>query len=224
MPGTGSGQSAWRPAASRRSGRGRDGRTSRYVCRRLQLPRPHGRDSGPRRAGFARSALRSNRELRSGEDRRRAALARARALEHNVPATPGRVPRRAHRDHELRACERWRAGSRPARRAHSRSRATRDADGAARSGGARRSGLELSESGAGRSLEPRCDCQRDRRRSGACRQHALERGGPRLDRRLAPCSIGQMYRWQIRGVSFDEAFRNAMAGAAQILSGHGLPR
>jgi uncharacterized protein len=35
---------------------------------------------------------------------------------------------------------------------------------------------------------------------------------------------GKMYRWQIRGVSFDEAFRNVMAGAAQILSGHGLPR
>jgi uncharacterized protein len=34
---------------------------------------------------------------------------------------------------------------------------------------------------------------------------------------------GQRYRWQIRGVSFDDAFRNAMAGAAQILSGHGQP-
>jgi uncharacterized protein len=30
-------------------------------------------------------------------------------------------------------------------------------------------------------------------------------------------------RWQIRGVSFDEAFRNAMSGSARILSGHGAP-
>jgi hypothetical protein len=35
---------------------------------------------------------------------------------------------------------------------------------------------------------------------------------------------GKTYGWQIRGVSFDDAFRNAMAGAAQILSGHGQPR
>ncbi len=28
-------------------------------------------------------------------------------------------------------------------------------------------------------------------------------------------------RWQIRGVNFDAAFRNAMAGSARILSGHG---
>ncbi|HYZ26251.1 MAG TPA: DUF2066 domain-containing protein [Geminicoccaceae bacterium] len=34
---------------------------------------------------------------------------------------------------------------------------------------------------------------------------------------------GKTYRWQIRGVSFDDAFRHAMAGAAQILSGHGQP-
>jgi uncharacterized protein len=31
-------------------------------------------------------------------------------------------------------------------------------------------------------------------------------------------------RSQIRGVSFDAAFRNAMEGSAQILSGHGEPR
>jgi len=31
------------------------------------------------------------------------------------------------------------------------------------------------------------------------------------------------YRWQIRGVGFDDAFRNGMRGAAQILSGHGQP-
>jgi uncharacterized protein len=35
---------------------------------------------------------------------------------------------------------------------------------------------------------------------------------------------GEGYQWQVRGVSFDDAFRNAMAGAAQILSGHGRPR
>jgi hypothetical protein len=35
---------------------------------------------------------------------------------------------------------------------------------------------------------------------------------------------GKIYRWQIRGVGFDDAFRNAMAGAAQILSGHGQPK
>jgi hypothetical protein len=29
--------------------------------------------------------------------------------------------------------------------------------------------------------------------------------------------------WQVRGVSFDEAFRDAMRGAAQILSGNGTP-
>jgi hypothetical protein len=31
-------------------------------------------------------------------------------------------------------------------------------------------------------------------------------------------------RWRIAGVSFDEAFRNAMGGALQILSGHGTPK
>jgi hypothetical protein len=34
---------------------------------------------------------------------------------------------------------------------------------------------------------------------------------------------GQSYRWQIRGVGFDDAFRSAMSGAAQILTGHGQP-
>jgi uncharacterized protein len=34
---------------------------------------------------------------------------------------------------------------------------------------------------------------------------------------------GKTHRWQIRGVSFDDAFRNAIAGAAQMLSGHGQP-
>jgi hypothetical protein len=32
---------------------------------------------------------------------------------------------------------------------------------------------------------------------------------------------GQSYRWQVRSVGFDDAFRSAMSGAAQILSGHG---
>jgi hypothetical protein len=36
-------------------------------------------------------------------------------------------------------------------------------------------------------------------------------------------SADQTYQWQIRGVSFDEAFRRAMGGTAQILSGHGQP-
>lgn len=34
---------------------------------------------------------------------------------------------------------------------------------------------------------------------------------------------GKTYRWQVRGVSFDEAFRNAIRGAAEILSGNGDP-
>ena len=35
---------------------------------------------------------------------------------------------------------------------------------------------------------------------------------------------GAVHRWQIRGVSFDDAFRNAVGGAAQILSGNGDPQ
>jgi len=34
---------------------------------------------------------------------------------------------------------------------------------------------------------------------------------------------GKTYEWQVRGVSFDEAFRAAIRGAAQILSGNGQP-
>jgi hypothetical protein len=34
---------------------------------------------------------------------------------------------------------------------------------------------------------------------------------------------GKVHRWQVRGVNFDEAFRNAMRGTAQILSGNGQP-
>ncbi len=34
---------------------------------------------------------------------------------------------------------------------------------------------------------------------------------------------GKTFKWQDRSVTFDEAFRNAMGGAAQILSGHGQP-
>ncbi|MER9653533.1 DUF2066 domain-containing protein [Mesorhizobium sp. M0152] len=41
------------------------------------------------------------------------------------------------------------------------------------------------------------------------------------DWRLA--TAGNTYRWQVRGVSFDDAFRVAMRGAAQILSGNGQP-
>jgi hypothetical protein len=39
--------------------------------------------------------------------------------------------------------------------------------------------------------------------------------------RFAPA--GQAYQWSVKGVSFDAAFRSAMLGAAQILSGHGAP-
>jgi uncharacterized protein len=35
---------------------------------------------------------------------------------------------------------------------------------------------------------------------------------------------GKTYMWHVRGVSFDEAFRVAMRGAAQILSGNGQPK
>lgn len=35
---------------------------------------------------------------------------------------------------------------------------------------------------------------------------------------------GKIRHWQIRGVSFDDAFRNAVDGAELILSGHGAPR
>jgi uncharacterized protein len=35
---------------------------------------------------------------------------------------------------------------------------------------------------------------------------------------------GGVHRWQIRGVTFDAAFRNALGGSAQILSGHGDPK
>ena len=34
---------------------------------------------------------------------------------------------------------------------------------------------------------------------------------------------GRTHQWQVRGVSFDEAFRVAMRGAAQVLSGNGSP-
>jgi hypothetical protein len=34
---------------------------------------------------------------------------------------------------------------------------------------------------------------------------------------------GATSRWQRRGVTFDDAFRDALAGAAQIMSGHGQP-
>jgi hypothetical protein len=34
---------------------------------------------------------------------------------------------------------------------------------------------------------------------------------------------GRTYRWQVRGVTFDEAFRRGIGGAAQVLSGNGDP-
>ena len=34
---------------------------------------------------------------------------------------------------------------------------------------------------------------------------------------------GRLHKWQIRGVTFDEAFRRGLGGAAQILSGNGDP-
>ena len=35
---------------------------------------------------------------------------------------------------------------------------------------------------------------------------------------------GKTYQWTIKDVNFDDAFRSAVRGAAQILSGHGAPR
>ncbi|WP_185970185.1 DUF2066 domain-containing protein [Mesorhizobium sp. WSM4306] len=52
----------------------------------------------------------------------------------------------------------------------------------------------------------------------AWRQEALGWVG---DWRLA--FKGKEYRWQVRGVSFDDAFRNAVRGTLQILSGNGQP-
>ena len=37
-------------------------------------------------------------------------------------------------------------------------------------------------------------------------------------------AAGGVHRWQIRGVTFDAAFRDALGGSAQILSGHGDPK
>jgi hypothetical protein len=34
---------------------------------------------------------------------------------------------------------------------------------------------------------------------------------------------GRTHRWQVRGVTFDEAFRRGIGGAAQVLSGNGDP-
>ena len=34
---------------------------------------------------------------------------------------------------------------------------------------------------------------------------------------------GVTYQWRISGVSFDGGYRNGVAGAAQVLSGHGQP-
>ena len=37
-------------------------------------------------------------------------------------------------------------------------------------------------------------------------------------------SGGEIHEWRVSGVSFDEAFRNALRGAAQVLSGNGQPK
>ncbi|CAN7153276.1 DUF2066 domain-containing protein [Phyllobacterium sp. LjRoot231] len=37
-------------------------------------------------------------------------------------------------------------------------------------------------------------------------------------------SEGKVYQWQVRGVGFDDAFRNGMRGTVQVLSGHGQPK
>jgi len=50
-----------------------------------------------------------------------------------------------------------------------------------------------------------------------------------VDHRLQPMNRdgrdwhGQTHRWQVRGVTFEEAFRRGTGGAAQVLSGNGDP-
>jgi len=50
-----------------------------------------------------------------------------------------------------------------------------------------------------------------------------------VDHRLHPMNRdgmdwhGRTHRWQVRGVTFDEAFRRGTGGAAQVLSGNGDP-
>ena len=34
---------------------------------------------------------------------------------------------------------------------------------------------------------------------------------------------GRRYRWSVRGINYDEAFRTAVRGAARVLSGNGEP-
>jgi len=34
---------------------------------------------------------------------------------------------------------------------------------------------------------------------------------------------GRTHRWQVRDVTFDEAYRHVIGGAAQVLSGNGDP-
>jgi len=36
-------------------------------------------------------------------------------------------------------------------------------------------------------------------------------------------SADATYQWQVRSVTFDDGFRKALGGAAQILSGNGQP-
>ena len=38
-----------------------------------------------------------------------------------------------------------------------------------------------------------------------------------------PAVAGQHHHWTVAGVNYDEAFRNALRGAAKVLSGNGEP-
>jgi hypothetical protein len=77
------------------------------------------------------------------------------------------------------------ARTRPARSPRGSRRALWPAGGAAGRGGAGGGRPEPREAAGARPGKPRCGCQGDRRRSGAGGQSSLERGGARLDRRVA---------------------------------------
>jgi hypothetical protein len=222
VSGTGPGQGVWRPPAARRPASRRIDRTGGDVRRGVWLPRSHGRDSRPRRAGLARSAF----DLTVSFDRAKIGAAL-------------RVLRR----------EPWRAASRPRLVVFlgvrigptsyvlasdgERGRDQRDALAAA----AERFGMptalpdRAALAGAGLGYEEIVRADPSSLEASATKiggdlalvgslAWSEEALGWVADWRLAP---GSTYRWQIRGVSFDKAFRAAMAGAAQILSGHGQP-
>ena len=65
--------------------------------------------------------------------------------------------------------------------------------------------------------------QGKRRRPGIGRHVVWSDEARRLDRRMAAGRAGRSYAWQVSGVGFDDAFRNALRGAAQVLSGDGQP-